>query len=128
MLITPATSSADYAALGDLMTRYVEWCRERYAGHEDMMEAAFGAQDLAAELRNLADKYGPPSGRAFLTRDGDAVAGCGAYRHIAPGICELKRVFVAYDYRGRGLGKAICTAVMAAASTANLPQTRHESH
>ena len=66
---------ADYVTLGDLITQYVDWCRERYAGHEDIVEAAFGAQDLATELRSLADKYGPPSGRAFLARDGDAERG-----------------------------------------------------
>lgn len=31
---------------------------------------------------------------------------------IAPGICEIKRVFTTQDARGHGLAKAICIAAM----------------
>ena len=42
--------------------------------------------------------------------DGKAGA-CGAVRVIAPGIAEVKRMFVAPRVRGRGLGRALLEAL-----------------
>jgi putative acetyltransferase len=45
---------------------------------------------------------------------GEAV-GCGALVRTGPGACELKRMFVAAPYRGRGLGRRILRALEAIA-------------
>jgi len=39
--------------------------------------------------------------------NGDALAGCGALRHLDEGHGEIKSMRAAPDYRGRGVGKAI---------------------
>jgi putative acetyltransferase len=46
--------------------------------------------------------------------DGKAV-GCGALRNLEPGIGEVKRMFVLSDFRGRGIGRQILSALEATA-------------
>jgi GNAT superfamily N-acetyltransferase len=56
------------------------------------------------------------AGGVFLVGrlDGRAVV-CGAIRPIAPGIMELKRMFVRPEVRGQGLSRAMLAALEAAA-------------
>jgi GNAT superfamily N-acetyltransferase len=70
----------------------------------------------------------PPAGALLVGyEDGEAVA-CGAVRVIAPGIAEVKRMFVTPGVRGRGLGRALLgaleqTAVELGCDTARLDST-----
>ena len=61
------------------------------------------AQHYGDELRDPAAKYGPPDGRLYLARaDGQAV-GCIALRRLDGDRCEMKRLYVRPEYRGRGI-------------------------
>jgi ribosomal protein S18 acetylase RimI-like enzyme len=72
-------------------------------------------QGFERELLDLPGAYAPPQGRLLVALEGSAPAGCGALRPIAPGIAELKRMWVSPAFRGRGLGRAIAEALLAAA-------------
>ncbi len=63
----------------------------------------------------MPGKYAPPPGRLLLARDGDAVAGCVALRPLESKICEMKRLHVRPDFRGRGLGRTLTERVIAEA-------------
>src|SRR6185312_304654 len=52
----------------------------------------------------------PGSGFLVGRVEGQAVA-CGGYRPLAPGVAEIKRMFVAREHRGRGYSKAILTTL-----------------
>jgi ribosomal protein S18 acetylase RimI-like enzyme len=52
----------------------------------------------------------PGSGFIVGRVENEAVA-CGAFRPLAPGIAEIKRMFVAPEHRGRGYSKAILTTL-----------------
>jgi ribosomal protein S18 acetylase RimI-like enzyme len=52
----------------------------------------------------------PGSGFLVGRVAGQAVA-CGAYRPLAPGVAEIKRMFVAVEHRGRGYSKAMLSTL-----------------
>lgn len=76
-------------------------------------------QDFAAELAGLPGKYAPPEGDLFLARDAAGVPiGCAAFRPLADGVAEMKRLYVTPEGRGQGLGRFLAEAVIEAASRA----------
>jgi putative acetyltransferase len=72
-------------------------------------------QGFEAELAALPAAYAPPAGRLLLAFDGEALAGCGALRPIAPGVAELKRMWTRPGLRGRGVARGVATALLDAA-------------
>jgi GNAT superfamily N-acetyltransferase len=71
-------------------------------------------QNFGDELENLPGKYVPPTGALFLARNdaGDAV-GCVALRATEKdGCCEMKRLYIAPEGRGNGVGRALVRAIM----------------
>ena len=62
----------------------------------------------------MPGKYAPPSGALLLARDSNGTpAGCVGLRLIEPrGCCEMKRLYVAPQGRGFGLGEKLVRAVI----------------
>jgi putative acetyltransferase len=71
-------------------------------------------QNFEKELAELPGEYVPPTGRLFLAVDGSQIAGCVALRSIGEGACEMKRLYVRPDFRGKGLGRELTDAVISA--------------
>jgi putative acetyltransferase len=75
-------------------------------------------QGFAAELNQLAQIYGPPSGCLLLVRSaerGGVAVGCGAVRRLSADTCEMKRLYVRPDARGAKLGRLIAQGLVARA-------------
>ena len=76
-----------------------------------LFEAAFqiylDIQHYADELRAPAAKYAPPDGRLYLARVDGRAAGCIALRRLDGERCEMKRLYVQPQYRGRGLARQL---------------------
>ena len=64
-------------------------------------------QGFDKELANLPGKYAPTEGRLGLAFVGEAPAGCVALRRIDAERCEMKRLYVRSEFRGRGAGQAL---------------------
>ena len=110
-----ADSEADYAAFGALVREYVEWCRTRFAQDSWLIDEALSHQALDHGLETVQARYGPPGGKAFLARRNGEVVGCGAYRRRSEEFCEMKRLFVPDRFRGLGIGRKLCAALIASA-------------
>ncbi|MBK9516361.1 MAG: GNAT family N-acetyltransferase [Anaeromyxobacter sp.] len=75
-------------------------------------------QGFEAELAALPGAYAPPFGQLLLAFDGVAPVGCGAVRPLGPGLAELKRMWTRPEARGRGVARAVATALLAFARQA----------
>jgi ribosomal protein S18 acetylase RimI-like enzyme len=65
----------------------------------------------------MPGNYAPPAGALLLAHDaGGNAVGCVGLRPIdPPGCCEMKRLYVAPEGRGVGLGRSLVEAVVKAA-------------
>ena len=54
-------------------------------------------------------------GTFLVARDGGRAVGCGAIRVLDPMTAEVKRMYVEPEVRGKGVGRALMTALEAAA-------------
>ena len=71
-------------------------------------EERFGPNFKAAHLE-------AGRGTFLVARDGDQAIGCGAVRLLDATTAEVKRMYVAPERRGRGVGKGVLAALEAAA-------------
>lgn len=133
--IRQATSPADLEAVRRLMRRYVDWHRARHARHRALIDRYFEPAAFEAELATLPGRYAAPAGRLLLARFGGAPAGCVGLRELGGGACEMKRMFVAPEHQGRGIGRALARAFLAEATAAGYRVARldtgalqHEAH
>jgi putative acetyltransferase len=69
-------------------------------------------QGFGAEVAALPGAYAPPGGDLLLALDDAMPAGCAAFRRYDATRAEAKRLFVRPEFRGRGIGRALLTAVI----------------
>ena len=72
-------------------------------------------QDFDRELAGLPGDYTPPRGALLVAKTPAETVACVALRPLAPGICELKRLYVRPTARGGGLGRLLAEAALAEA-------------
>ena len=104
--ITPAITSQDLADICKLFQAYAE-----------SLGIDLSFQDFQTELASLPGKYDATAkGALLLAKDSNGTAlGCVAVRSWSGDICEMKRLYVAPDARGTGLGKELANASIAQA-------------
>jgi ribosomal protein S18 acetylase RimI-like enzyme len=89
----------------------LDHARRLFRAYAAEFAASIGAslcfQGFEDELAGLPGRYAPPSGCLLLAMEGDRTAGCVAMRDLGGGTCEMKRLYVAPEYRGRGVGRLL---------------------
>ena len=107
---------ADTAALPivhDLFREYATW-----------LDIDLEFQNFERELADLPGAYAPPRGALLLAWADESVAGCVAMRPLESRICEMKRLWVRPDFRGRGIGEALARAIMLRAARSGYARMR----
>jgi GNAT superfamily N-acetyltransferase len=92
----PATTPEHLAQIRDLFTEYV-----------DSLGFQLDFQDYQKEFDELPGEYTPPHGRLILALEGHTAVGCIALRKLDEKTCEMKRMYVRPEYRGKGIGRRL---------------------
>ena len=89
-------------------------------------DAALG--DYTLELAKLPGKHAPPEGSLILATWNGEAAGCVAFRKIGEGICEMKRMYVSPNFRGKDIGKALVRKIIEEAKSRPYEIMRLDTH
>ncbi|MGN0353847.1 MAG: GNAT family N-acetyltransferase [Muricoprocola sp.] len=105
----------------ELVTAYdhKEEVKELFTEYTDMLVAGdsgfkeyLSIQNYDAELEHLEDKYGMPDGRLLLAYYDKQLAGCIGLRKIDDENCEMKRLYVREEFRGKKIGEYLAEEII----------------
>lgn len=95
-------------------------------GQERHFDAALG--NYTAELNDLPGCYAPPAGALLLATFQQHAAGCVAFRLLNQATCEMKRLYVAPVFRGRGIARQLIQELLYTGRKAGYRSMRLDSH
>lgn len=113
MNLRQAESDAEIEQARGLFQEYAAW-----------LEVDLCFQNFDRELRGLPGDYAPPSGRLLLASEDQELVGCVALRRLGEDICEMKRLYLRPQFRGRGLGRELAIAIIDAARSIGYKRMR----
>ena len=98
---------------------YQNETRELFLEYTDMLiknDSSFKEylkiQDYGDELKDLNKKYGLPNGRIYLAYYNYRLAGCIALKKINLNECEMKRLYVREEFRGKKIGDILVKKII----------------
>lgn len=89
--------------------------RELFLEYAQSLGFSLCFQSFDKELSGLPGDYAPPTGRLLLAEYEGRLAGCVALHRLEDGICEMKRLYLRPQLRGKGLGRALVDRIIAEA-------------
>jgi putative acetyltransferase len=110
---------------------HIAQARELFLEYEKSLGFSLCFQNFDQELAGLPGDYAPPAGRLLLAEYDGQLAGCVAlhklatkgsseaasevYKEDASEFCEMKRLYLRPQFRGKGLGRVLADRIIAEA-------------
>lgn len=105
LTLTQAASPAQLAQAREL---FLEYARS--------LNFSLCFQSFDKELADLPGDYAPPEGRLLLAEYDSQPAGCVALHKLTlpgeDGLCEMKRLYLRPQFRGKGAGRALADRII----------------
>lgn len=95
----------------ELFTEYTNMLVENDANFAEYLKI----QNYDDELKDLRVKYGMPQGRlyiAFADSSDSKAAGCIGLKRIDDSACEMKRLYVRPEFRGKDIGRILVQKII----------------
>jgi ribosomal protein S18 acetylase RimI-like enzyme len=102
----------------------IEQARELFLEYGKSLGFSLCFQSFDQELAALPGDYAPPAGRLLLADYVGQLAGCIALHRLDPTTCEMKRLYLRPQFRGRGIGRALVELAVAEARQSGYARMR----
>lgn len=91
--------------------------RELFLEYAQSLGFSLCFQSFDKELAELPGDYAPPAGRLLLAEYEGQLVGCVALHKLGDDyeFCEMKRLYLRPQFRGKGLGRALADRIIAEA-------------
>jgi putative acetyltransferase len=111
--VSPAVKGLSFAQVQS--PTQIAQARELFLEYAQSLGFSLCFQNFDKELAGLPGDYAPPEGRLLLAEYENQLAACVALHKLEPGICEMKRLYLRPQFRGKGLGRALAERIIAEA-------------
>lgn len=95
--------------VGVLFSEYTDMLIENDSSFQQYLEL----QNYDEEIKHLEVKYGMPDGRLYVVYCDGKLAGCIGLRKIDDQNCEMKRLYVRPQFRGKKIGNLLIEKIIA---------------
>lgn len=102
----------------------IEQARRLFVEYAESLGFSLCFQSFDKEVAGLPGDYAPPDGRLLLAEHEGKIAGCVALHKLSDGVCEMKRLYLRPEFRGKALGRALAERVIAEARTLGYTRMR----
>src|SRR5215471_2302916 len=116
-----SSASLASSAVKDLVSHQAEsahdiaQARELFLEYAQSLGFSLCFQNFDKELGDLPGDYAPPEGRLLLAEYEGQLAACVALHKLDADICEMKRLYLRPQFRGKGLGRILADRILAEA-------------
>ena len=113
--MTPSTKVPSSIIAQATSAGQIAQARELFLEYAQSLGFSLCFQSFDQELAGLPGDYAPPDGRMLLAEFEGQLAGCVALHKLDGNICEMKRLYLRQQFRGKGLGRALAETIIAEA-------------